>query len=224
MVKVKSRAVSEEQKAKRRQDILDSARDLFDATSDYHSLLMKHIAENINLTKGTLYLYFKTKEEVFLALYSNEFNRIFDEIDAAFLTQERMTPLSFVKAFSEQVMQQTTFLRLNSLLHGVLEQNIRADVALPFKTLLRDRLMRTGAEIERVLPQLKAGQGADLLLSLHSLMIGCFQATAETPCLEEILNRTDMAFMKLDFDKEFSKGLRMLVLAYCFEDELAQLC
>jgi len=219
MATIKRRAVNAAQKERRRQDILDSARDLFSATSNYDALLMKHIAENIKLTKGTLYLYFKTKEEVFLALYTEEFNLRFDSIDSK-VEQELTNGQigngidSFLAIMTESVLTYQTFLRLNALLHSVLEQNIELDCALEFKTLLRDRLINTGAQVEKLLPFLNEGQGTELLLISHEMMIGCFHAATPTPCLEEVLQRPDMIFMKMDFEQEFVKGMKLLLLGY----------
>lgn len=212
MAQIKKRAVNAAQKEKRRQDILDSAKDLFNATPDYNSLLMKHIAENIKLTKGTLYLYFKTKEEVFLALYTQEFNQIFDRIDAALKEDSGAgTVDTLVELLSEQLAGEDTFLRLNSLLHTVLEQNIEFETALAFKTLLRDRLLSSGHLLAAYLPPLSPHDGAELLLSTHELLIGCYQSASPTPYLDEIFERPDMRFMKLDFSQQFPKNLRWLL-------------
>ena len=89
MTSVKRRAVSDAQKAQRREDILNSARELFQNCSRYDAILMKHIAENIKLTKGTLYLYFKTKEEVFLALYEQEFLTLCQRMQSAVLAHAK---------------------------------------------------------------------------------------------------------------------------------------
>jgi len=219
MAAIKRRAVSVAQKEQRRQDILQSARELFTTNLDYDSLLMKHVAENISLTKGTLYLYFKTKEEVFLALYTEEFNLRFDVIDnlieGYLAADSRENGIdTFLKIMTDSMLEQQTFLRLNSLLHTVLEQNIDLDSALVFKTLLRDRLNATGAGVEKVLSFLNKGQGTELLLMTHELMIGCFHASTPTPCLEEVLQRPDMIFMKLDFEVEFAKAIRLILLGY----------
>lgn len=215
MSKIKRRAVSNEQKEQRRQDILNSARALFESTSDYNALLMKHIAENIGLTKGTLYLYFKTKEEVFIALYSEELNRCFERLNARL---DDLAPRSDVDAvadaISDVLSQKTTFLRLTSLLHSVLEQNIEYEVALEFKILLRDNILATGEKVETCL-DLPRGSGAEILLSIHALAIGCFHMALPTPALDAILERPDMSFMKMDFEEEFKKALRLMIFAYC---------
>jgi AcrR family transcriptional regulator len=65
------RAVAMEDKKKRRQAILVAARDLFNA-SDGTLPAASEIAAAADLAKGTVYIYFRTKEEIFLALLLQE--------------------------------------------------------------------------------------------------------------------------------------------------------
>lgn len=57
----------ENEKEQRRENIIDAARKLFFDT-DYESVTMDEIAKEIGLGKGTLYLYFNSKESLFYAV------------------------------------------------------------------------------------------------------------------------------------------------------------
>jgi len=70
----KKRARSLEEKSFRRQQILDAASALF-AEVGYEGFSVALLASKAGIVKGTLYLYFKTREEVFLALYDQSLNR-----------------------------------------------------------------------------------------------------------------------------------------------------
>ncbi len=228
MSKIRKRAVSPEQKEQRRLDILASARDLFDQSNNYDSLLMKHIAENIDLTKGTLYLYFKTKEEVFLALYMSELKQVSDAIDSDLQAlADGNVEFGVLKTvhsiLCQHLLSEQRFLRLTSLLHVVLEQNIDLDTALSFKQVLRSGILQTGALIEAVIPELREGQGAEILLGVQEILIGCFQAATPTACLEPILERPEMQFMKLDFETEFHKLLKGLLFSHVNRDKMESL-
>ena len=61
------RAIDEAAKAQREQDILYAALSLF-AEQGFHATKMTDIAAKIGLSKGTLYLYFANKENLFRAL------------------------------------------------------------------------------------------------------------------------------------------------------------
>ena len=214
MPSIKQRAVSDSQKAQRRQDILDSARELFKQSNHYDSILMVHIAKNISLTKGTLYLYFKTKEEVFLALYQQEFDHLIDRLIKALDEIDVGSVDHFHSAIIDSMLGYDTFLRLNGMLHSVLEHNIEEGTALNFKTFLRDHLVVLSAKIEGKFPELKMGEGAQLMLLIHEVLIGTYHAASPSPCLESILERPDMSFMKLDFEQEFSKLLSLVLKGF----------
>ena len=61
------RAIDEAAKEQREQDILYAALSLF-AEQGFHATKMADIAAKIGLSKGTLYLYFANKEDLFRAL------------------------------------------------------------------------------------------------------------------------------------------------------------
>ncbi len=68
--------------AARREEILLAAQELF-ALRGYHQTSVDDIAKASNLAKGTLYLYFKNKEELFLKLAQKRHDELFLEIDKA---------------------------------------------------------------------------------------------------------------------------------------------
>jgi len=51
----------------RKKDILEISAELF-AQKDFHGVTMDEIAEKVGLSKGTLYLYFETKEKLFFSI------------------------------------------------------------------------------------------------------------------------------------------------------------
>jgi AcrR family transcriptional regulator len=58
----------EEQRAARRELILSAARDLF-AEKDFRSVTVREIARRAGVSPGTLYLYYKTLDELFLDVF-----------------------------------------------------------------------------------------------------------------------------------------------------------
>ncbi|MHB8458379.1 MAG: helix-turn-helix domain-containing protein, partial [Acidimicrobiales bacterium] len=65
------RAVSDEDKASRRQDILASAKQVF-AERGYHATTIADIACTAGLSYGSIYWYYDSKETLFLELMSAE--------------------------------------------------------------------------------------------------------------------------------------------------------
>lgn len=65
----------------KRQLILASARDLF-ARHAFHEVRLEDIASAAKVGKGTLYVYFDSKEALFLAMIVEAFDRLLDELRA----------------------------------------------------------------------------------------------------------------------------------------------
>ena len=78
MVSIRKRAISPEQKALRRQQILDAAGEMF-AREQYEDVKLSVLARHVGITKPALYRYFRGKEVLFLALYEQEIARIIED-------------------------------------------------------------------------------------------------------------------------------------------------
>jgi AcrR family transcriptional regulator len=63
----------------RRKQIITAAMKLF-AQKGYHATSMQEIAENSGLAKGSLYNYFKSKEEIAMSIFSYYYDLLFEKI------------------------------------------------------------------------------------------------------------------------------------------------
>jgi AcrR family transcriptional regulator len=60
----------------RRRQILDAARELF-AQGGYHGVTVEAIAERVGVSKGNIYWYFKSKQEIFQLLFDDIVEKLF---------------------------------------------------------------------------------------------------------------------------------------------------
>jgi AcrR family transcriptional regulator len=208
---MKQRARNQEDKQERRAAILAVAGEVWEATT-YAGFTMADVAERAGLAKGTLYLYFKTKEELLLALLGELFTEWFDHVDARLDgAGGRFSPARMARLFCESLEARPAFTRLIVILHAILEQNIEFEIALAFKTMLLDRLGRTSARVERRLPLLRGGDGARLLLHLHALVIGLRQMADPAPVARRVIEERRMEVFQIDFGSELTVALVSLI-------------
>ena len=66
------KAITSTQKLKRRDSILASAKQLMEEEK-YNEINMNQIAKKAGVAKGTVYLYFQTKQELFLSVMLESF-------------------------------------------------------------------------------------------------------------------------------------------------------
>ena len=208
---IKRRAIKDEQKQERRQAILDHAWRLFQGTP-YQQITISEVAERAGLAKGTIYLYFKTKEELFLALLVQQLATWFDELDAQLRAQAGASDIPQVAELICGSLERFPGLtRLLAMLHSILEQNIDYDTALRFKRMLLVRMSGTGELLEGGLPFLRPGQGAHLLLQAHALIIGLWQLADPAPVARQVLDTPEMAPFAITFAPELLKAFTALL-------------
>lgn len=209
---VNQRARKDEDKAARRRAILAVAARLLDR-QQYHRITMAEVARRCNLAKGTLYLYFRSKEELFLAALEQELAAWFDAvaIELAKLGPGPDAPERFAAAVTRTLVERETFAELLSLVHNVLEQNIDVQTAMAFKQMLLDRVSRGAAVVERAVPGLPPGSGGRVLLRLHALLVGLRQMADPSPVVAEVLARPELEPLRIDFETELSDTLAALV-------------
>jgi AcrR family transcriptional regulator len=193
------RAYRPEEKESRRRAILAGALQLFRETS-YPELRMTDLARRLGLGKGTLYLYFPTKESLFLAVLQAELDAWFQGAAASLAAlPPGSAPEVLAGELVGKLLERPLLPQLQALLHGVLERNIPASEAHAFARFLHASVTRVGAQLEKVLPRLAPGQGAGYLIRFHGLVIGTQLMSARPPAVREALDDPDMDLFHFSF-------------------------
>lgn len=205
------RARSPKAKAQRRDVILAAARDRF-AAGHPAEISMVEVAAAAGVAKGTLYLYFKTKEELFLALLEHDMDAWFDAIDSALgFGAGRLQAAALSDLLVASLVERPALRRLLALLGPVLERNVEYDRALRFKWRLAARMSATGALLERRTVFLRPGDGVRLLHQLMGLAAGLEQLAEPAPVVRRILEAPGMEVLRVEFEREFRSAVRALL-------------
>lgn len=205
------RARKVEHKQARAKDILDAALSLYRARG-FAAFTMADLAAEVGLAKGTVFLYFPTKEALGLALTERLLGEWFDEIDDR-LSKLRApaTAGRVAKQFSESVTERMDLVGLLALLGTLLEHNVDEPTAVQFKQFLAQRLAMTGALLEKTLPFLPSDGGARLLLHLHALVIGLYPHACPSDVVARALRHPGLELLRLDFPTELRVSTRALI-------------
>lgn len=201
-------ALAPEDKEARRDAILAAARTLF--LADGGSLpSAARIADAAGLAKGTVYLYFRTKEEIFAALLIAEWRALLDEVVAAFAPGGGSvddTVAAFLDRYVGHFDQRPELLRLDALGYAVLEKNLGTDELRAFKLAFVERLNAAGAVVERRLG-LPGGRGLQLLMRTYALTRGLWQALDYPEHLTALMDEPALAPMRPAFREELADAL-----------------
>lgn len=202
----KTRAVDGEDKAARRADILAAARALFVADSRQLPSAAQ-IAQAAGLAKGTVYLYFKTKEEIFVALLAEDFAGLLQAVHAAVSEGDPSQVLQrFVDRFAAYLDARPELLRLDAMAYSVLEQNLGEEHLRSFKLGLVQGLVEAGGVVDARLG-LPSGRGVALLLRAYALTRGLWQTLDYPPQLRSLLSEPVFAPIRPPFQTELKSAL-----------------
>ena len=162
------RARTQDQKHFRRQQILDAAKAHFEAVG-YESFSMANLAKQAGVAKGTLYLYFATREEVFLALYGQSLLRWSD----LFINSLRgdMSDRDYCQSLHNTAMADDGFVPLLVRLEHMIEHNVSFERLIETKRLFAARIKLIAQASAPVL-DLTQVQATDLIKAMGILLIG----------------------------------------------------
>src|SRR5688572_9304019 len=158
------RAVGVEDKEARRHAILDAAEKLFLRHPDRMASVAE-VAAAAGLAKGTVYLYFPSKEEMLLALHERQVAHFFTQLMRLLA---RPKPVDFDDVFPvtlEHLIRLPGYLELTSRCFAIMDREIPRDTAIAFKTGVVRTLGAAGVELER---HFELPSGAGMTLLLHS--------------------------------------------------------
>jgi AcrR family transcriptional regulator len=198
-------------KGERRAEILKAALELL-AEHAYDEVTMAQVARRGGLAKGTVYLYFDSKEAVFLSALLDRaedwFSELQSELELVATTElERALPDLLARTLAARPL----LIRLFGLLHTTLEENIGLELAQVFKHRLADQMAGPATLLEAGLPGLCPGDGVRLLMRVHALVVGLGQMAHPSPTVARALESPELGLFRIDFERELSEVLRILL-------------
>lgn len=206
---IRQRAMLDEDKQLRRQAILGAA----------SALLLEHpeelasvadVARRTGVAKGTLYLYFKTKEEIYLAVHEQQTHAFFDSFEQLLARERKRPSLKRLNRNVVEAIRQHPRLLPLAIQCPEFERNVELDVVARCKAGIGARLRQLGMIVEHMYPNLKPGDGARLLIRSYALMLGLWQLMSPTPAREKLLEREELSMFRLDYPTQLEAALYAL--------------
>jgi len=197
---IKQRAVTNEQRQERRLALLQAAWQLFQNNS-YEAINIVDVARAAGLAKGTVYLYFDTKEALFLAVQEQQLAEWFAALEGELVKLAGSGhSASVAQAICRTMNERPALARLLAILHLILEQNIDYPTARAFKQSLLSHILRLGAALEACLPSLQPGQGTQATMWIYTFLLGLQQVANPAPVVKEVLAANPgMEVFEVDF-------------------------
>jgi AcrR family transcriptional regulator len=171
------------------------------------------VAARAGLAKGTFYLYFPTREAIYLALLEEQLHAWLDSWAAeATETAGRYRPglSALATSFARTGYRRPLLFPLAAQATARLEAGVDAAAAHRFRLGLARHLETIGARLAAVVPGLSPAQAADLLQRSYALLLGLWQLLAPPGGSGAVLDPDDLATLRADLSRRAEEAVAAL--------------
>lgn len=192
------RARQPKQKEQRRDAILQAALALY-LQGNGQLPKMEAVAKQVQLAKGTAYIYFSSKEEIYQALLEQQLTGWLTAVQKAIKRPQQDPIPQLVQALQCWEHQQPHLWTLAALNQTVLEPAIDTKKLLAFRTRMAQQFRQTAERIQSFL-QMPPGQSAlPVLLQTYASMIGLWQFSKAPAALSRLMQNAAGGNLQIDF-------------------------
>ncbi|MCW7468674.1 TetR/AcrR family transcriptional regulator [Leptospira kanakyensis] len=194
----KKRAVLEKDKLSKRASILQSAAFLLQK-KDWAELSMDEVAKRAKIAKGTLYLYFPTKEDLCLRVHITDYETWFLDMEN-FLTETKSIDANlFAKWFVDSMDRHVRFLKLLPIVPTILEKNASVETIREFKLSLKDQIYKILPLLCQTFPFMNEQSGFLFLMQCHALAVGSWSHGFPSNQVREAVTDNGLDIFVLDY-------------------------
>ena len=118
--------------AQRRDEIVAACEQLYQ-TMSFKDITLKEISSVTSFSRPTIYNYFQTKEEIFLALFEREYDRWNEDLEKILSSDKVFSRAELAEQIAKSLERRTQLLRLLSMNNYDMEENSREELLASFK-------------------------------------------------------------------------------------------
>ncbi len=116
----------------RKEEIINACEKLYE-TNTFKDITMKSIGEETTFSRTSIYNYFQTKEEIFLALLKREYDKWIDALNEIYEQNSKLTKENFAEKLTHTIEKRKKLLKLVSMNMYEIEENSRLEELIAFK-------------------------------------------------------------------------------------------
>ncbi len=182
----------------RREEIVAACEKLYQ-TRSFKDITMGEIGRATSFTRTSIYNYFQTKEEIFLALLQREYILWIASLKRTMAQVRTMTEDEFAAMLAHSLEERAQMLKILSMNHYDMETGSRPERLREFKVTFGEALRTVASCLDQVFPTMPAQQKQDFIYAFFPFMFGIYPYTYVTPKQRTAMEEAgvDYAFMTI---------------------------
>lgn len=198
----KSRATTEKAKNEKKEKLLKAGMDLL-VEGDFPLPSVNQIIERASEAKGTFYLYFETKEELYLNAMALDFELFRGRLVSLFENKKGSTDKILSKEFFRFSDELPKIIYLAHITPLILENNVSDNFIVDFKK----GLLQVTLDIAKVISErdgISLVQAKERFLISYNLFLGMRQHCVPPRHVQKLMEKHGLLELQYNFEKKFS--------------------
>ena len=179
--------------AERREEIINACEQLYQ-TMSFKDITIKEIGNVTSFSRPTIYNYFETKEEIFLALYEREYDRWNADLESILQNNEKLSRKQIAEKIAHSLQNREQLLKLLSMNNYDMEANSRKELLTSFKESYGKSMKNIRSILEKFCPEMNDGEIRNFLYIFFPFMFGIYPYTSVTVKQREAMKKADVDF------------------------------
>lgn len=157
----------------RKEEIIKACKELYDKYN-FKDITIKLISEHTSFSRPSIYNYFETKEEIFLALFQKEYEKWKIELDEIRKNNETLTKDEFAKLLAHTLEDKERLLKLLSMNMYDLEENSRIQRLVEFKQAYKSAIEAVKLCLNKFFNNMTEEEITEFTYSFFPFMFGIY--------------------------------------------------
>ena len=185
---------SPERTAARKEEIISACEKLYQ-TMSFKDITLKEIGSETSFSRPTIYNYFQTKEEIFLALYEREYNRWNIELTDIVENNDTLTKEQIAEKIASSIANRQQLLKLLSMNNYDMEANSRSELLTSFKVAYGESMKNVCRILTKFCPEKSVHEIQDFIYVFFPFMFGIYPYTAVTDKQRDAMKQANVDYV-----------------------------
>ena len=184
---------SSELVAARRDEIINACEQLY-RTMSFKDITIKEIGNVTSFSRTSIYNYFQTKEEIFLALYEREYDRWNEELVAIYNGYEALEKQELADKIARSIEHRGQLLKLLAMNNFDMEANSRPELLATFKSAYGASMKHMRRLLEKFCPAMSGNEIHNFIYVFFPFMFGIYPYTSVTEKQREAMKEAEVDY------------------------------
>lgn len=158
---------------KRKKEVIDACEKLYQ-TKGFHDITIKDISKETSMSRPSIYNYYETKEEIFLALLTEEYDRWTADLHNLAESHSRMTADELSHEIAGTLKYREVLLKISAMNLYEIEENSRLNNLAEYKGAFKKSVEAFEEVLHKFLPKLSRERIEEIRYAFYPFMYGIY--------------------------------------------------